>query len=87
MADKGATDDEIVSVATSTACRNENHGLRVTMTVVFAYMIVTALFFALGWLINRQRIQKHREEEAALAAKNEAVSSATVNARNSDAEV
>ena len=62
---KDATDDEVVHTVTSSACRDDNHGLRVTMTVVFAYMIVTIFFFVLGWYVNYQRILKHRRDEAA----------------------
>lgn len=63
MAASGATDDEVVSVEISPACRAENHQLRVWGAVIFGWMAVTCVFFAVGWYLNYLRIIKDRKTQ------------------------
>jgi MFS family permease len=45
------------NIASSDACRDDNHGLRVTMLVVNMWLLWTVVFFALAWWFNKtQRV-------------------------------
>eukprot|EP01034_Spumella_vulgaris_P023655 gene23655-29896_t len=44
------------NIASSDACRDDNHGLRVTMLIVNMWLCWTVVFFALAWWFNKSKL-------------------------------